>query len=240
MQLREIIQRVQSLYSKGVQTDDTRLTPRHIYSKLLTVRILLIFQKINKKQQLSDWSFQTLPCVEMITAPAHECPCLPSVGCKILRSKHPLPKPIEGINGHLIRSVNSIDGSILYDEISWNAYKNKKGSKYTSQKPDFFIRNDHIYITHRRGPKVLSITGIFEDPVEAETYPSFCKEVIVDPCRDIQDMEFPIDGNLIEGLLTLTNEELLRVFKGLSQDRRNNSRDDNQQHTEDEEEAQDG
>ena len=35
MKIKEIIQRVQSLYSKGVQSDDTRLSDRHIYNKMV-------------------------------------------------------------------------------------------------------------------------------------------------------------------------------------------------------------
>ena len=34
----DIIQRIQSLYSKGVQSDDTRLKSRHIYNVLITNR----------------------------------------------------------------------------------------------------------------------------------------------------------------------------------------------------------
>ena len=42
MILRDIIQRVLSLYNKGLQSDDNRLKPRHIYNKLITVRSLLL------------------------------------------------------------------------------------------------------------------------------------------------------------------------------------------------------
>ena len=49
MKIGEIIQRIQSLYSKGVESDDTRLMSRHIYNKLLTVRARLISQDAKKK-----------------------------------------------------------------------------------------------------------------------------------------------------------------------------------------------
>ena len=38
MLVKELVQRIQSLYSKGVQSDDTRLSSPHIYNKLITVR----------------------------------------------------------------------------------------------------------------------------------------------------------------------------------------------------------
>ena len=78
MKIGEIVQRVQSLYSKGVHSDDSRLSARHIYNKLLTVRARLISQEAKKKQKISQWNYQTISCIELIKVPAHECPC--SVG----------------------------------------------------------------------------------------------------------------------------------------------------------------
>ena len=66
MKVHEIIQRVQSLYSKGCQSDDSRLSPRHIYSKLVSLRSKYISQQAKKKQKINQWNFQTLPCVELI------------------------------------------------------------------------------------------------------------------------------------------------------------------------------
>ena len=48
----EIIQRVQSMYSKGVESDDSRLRARHIYNKLLTTTAKLYQQQKNKKQRI--------------------------------------------------------------------------------------------------------------------------------------------------------------------------------------------
>ena len=53
MRVGDIIQRIQSLYSKGSQSDDTRLTPRHIYNKMLTVRSKLISEGAKKKQKVN-------------------------------------------------------------------------------------------------------------------------------------------------------------------------------------------
>ena len=48
MKIGEIAQRVQSLYSRGVESDDTRLMQRHIYNKLLTTRAKLISEQAKK------------------------------------------------------------------------------------------------------------------------------------------------------------------------------------------------
>jgi len=87
MKINELIQRIQSLYSKGVQSDDTRLSNRHVYNKIKTVRSKLVSQEAKKKQKISSWNYQPIPCIELIKVDAHDCPCIPPVGCKILRSK---------------------------------------------------------------------------------------------------------------------------------------------------------
>ena len=228
MTIGEIIQRVESLYSKGAPSDDARLSQRHIYNKLLSVRGKLIFQKSNKNQKISIWNYQTLPCIELVKAPLHECPCLPPSGCQILRSKHPLPKPLLNLSTHLIDNVTSLDGAIIYSETDWEGYKYKKGNKYTKKKLDYFVRNGYIYITHKDGPKIISLTGLFEDPIEADKFPSYCDKEDCKDCQDcdsILDKEFPVDGDLIDLLVEFTVAELVNVFGQLRQDTDNDSKD---------------
>ena len=236
MKISEIIQRVQSLYSKGVQSDDTRLSARHIYSKILTARARLITQKVNKRQKVSQWNFQTLNCVELIKAEPYECPCLPAIGCVILRTKEPLPNPLTGLNdGHMLQSVTSLEGSIIFSETNWVDKKYKKGNKYTANKPDYFIRNNYLYITTKKGPKAISITGLFEDPLEAESYPGICgtgegcrESTPQDDCPDCVsplDKSLPIDKDMIGTLVEITAQELISMFSQGREDLSNDSID---------------
>ena len=232
MTVGDLIQRVQSLYSKGVESDDSRLTRRHIYNKLLSVRSTLIFNKVNKKQFISQWNFDTLPCVELIKVEGHECPCIPPVGCEILRTKFKLPKPISSLSSHLLDSVTSIDGSVIFDETTWKGKKWRKGDKYTSKKPDFFIKDDFLYITVTRKLKAIDIVGLFNDPVEIANFPSICDN----DCQDCDtcpesplDVEFNIDDDLIDTLIELSVKELVYLFNQNREDLTNNSIDNNQQ-----------
>lgn len=228
MLISEIIQRIQSLYSKGVQSDDSRLTPRHIYNKMVTVRTKLISQKAKKKQKISQWNYQTIPCVELEKAPIHECPCLPPIGCDILKTKNPLPEPLTDLNKHLLQSVTSLDGSIIYSEVGWTEKKYKSSNKYTGKKPDYFIRNDYLYVTHKSGPKIITITGLFEDPIEVENYPSFCPGedcTDCDDCTSPLDKDFPIDVDLIDTLIEMSVNELIILFSKNIEDLTNNTQD---------------
>jgi len=231
MIIKEIIQRIQSVYSKGVQSDDSRLTARHIYNKMLSVRAKLISQESKKNQKVNQWNYQTIPCIELEKAPIHECPCLPPTGCSILKTKIKLPKPLTNLNNHLIQSVSSLDGSIVYSEIGWTEKKYKASNKFTANKPDFYIINEYLYITHRVGPKIISITGLFEDPIEVLNYPSFCDKDDALDCSSPLDIEFPIDYDMIDALIEISSNELIVMFSQGIEDLTNNSRDNNASET---------
>ena len=91
---KEIIQRVSSLYSKGVQNNDVRLMKRHIYNKLITSRNILIVNQSNKRQRISLECYQTLSCIEMSEVNKTDCNCIPDFiknNYKIYRSEKQIP-----------------------------------------------------------------------------------------------------------------------------------------------------
>jgi hypothetical protein len=245
MKTKEIIQRIQSLYSKGVKSDDSRLSSRHIYNKALTTRAFLIEQKLDKRQPISQSVYQTLDCVELIPALPYECPCLPEVGCKILRTKYQIPQLLTGLlEGAAIQSVNSVEGSLTFNRTTFEDKKYKKGNKYTASKPDYYIRNDYIYITCKDAPKVITITGLFDDPLDAWDYPSICG---ADDCVDATtestnptncpecvsplDKEFPIEKSMIKTLVEIASTELIGMFNQSREDKSNNTKDSTTEET---------
>lgn len=226
MVVAEAIQRVQSLYSRGVQSDDSRLTPRHTYSALMSARSTLLRQRSDKNQKISDWSYQTLPCIELEKAPIHECPCAPSEGCMVLRSKHKIPKPITNLDSHLIRSITSLDGTTNFDATIFEHEKYSKGNKFTANKPGYYPRNGRIYITVYKTMKAVTGRGLFDDFIDAYFFPSICGECEGCECIDVMDIEVPIDGDLIRPLVKLANEELIIIMKQLGEDKLGNSSED--------------
>jgi hypothetical protein len=160
----------------------------------------------------------------MIKAPIHECPCLPPIGCEILKSKNPLPKIMTDYNKHVINYVTSLEGSIVYDYITWKEKKHKKGSKFTGSAPDYWIRNGYLYSTYRTGPKILTLEILAEDPLEALAFPSFCPGVVSEAdCISPLQTEFPIDSDLIDTLIELAAIELIDRFKQNTEDLTNNT-----------------
>ena len=223
----EIIQRIISLYNKGAKSDDSRLTERHVYNVMLTVRQQLIEEEIKKKQKINEWNYQVLPCVELQKAYPNECPCIPPLGCEILRTKYKIPKPLTSYDSHTINSVTDLNGTIKFDETSWNEKRLKSYNKYTANKPDYYFYNGYLYITHKMKIRVITIMGLFADPMEAEKFPSFCNENCKDcqDCRSMQEMEFPIDGDMIQTFIKMAADELLIMFNQNLEDTSNNARD---------------
>lgn len=223
MKISEIVQRIQARYSKGVPSDDSRLTSRHIYNKMVSVRTVLITQRLKKKQRISPWNYQTLPCVELETVPASECPCVAPVGCSIVRSKFPLPRPLAGLSDYAIQSVTTIERSVKIDSITLNAVNSLKGNKYSAKKTNYFILNGYLYLTTYDVIGVVSVVGLFEDPIEAILFEGYCTTTPI--CIDYPSVEFIIDTDLIDTLVELASEELIGNFSRSKEDNSNNSED---------------
>lgn len=220
----EAIQRVQSLYSKGLHSDDSRLTSRHIYSALISGRSILLRQRVNSNQRIDSSVYQVLPCVKLIKASPHECgSCVPD-GCVVLRSQMKLPKGITGLSSTML--VTSLDGSVSFEETTFENYRYRTGNKYTGNKPAYYRRNGYLYITLRKELKAVSVTDIYEDPIEAHIFPTICDEgSSCNNCVDVMSLEFHIEGDLMKPLVQLANDELLVLFKQMMEDKNNDAND---------------
>lgn len=227
MILEELLQRIQSLYSKGVQSDSSRLTPRHIYNKFLTVRTKLLSDKAKKKQKISEWNYQVLPCIEMIDVDVVECPCIPVKGCTVKRSKHPIPKIMSDYNGNLIDYVMTLDNMDRFDVTNRTEMLYSKGNKYTSNSKKYIFENKHLYIYGSNLPITVRMRALFEDPLAATLYEGYCgKEAKPETeCLDMFQADFPIDGDLVDIMIQFTVEELIGVFTRNPEDLTNDNLD---------------
>lgn len=226
MLVSEVIQSIQSLYSRGVQSQDSRLMSRQIWNKLLRVRAKLLVQQSNKNQPISQWTYQTIPCIELIPAAPYECPCAPSSGCMLLRSKYPFPEPLISLKGELIQSVSSLDGNIIIDPITFATNKYSEGNKFTSKKPQRLLYNKYLFVTIIKVLKVIQVTQICENPEDAWNYPSLCDTDCEECCKSPLDRVFPLDNDTIDTAIQMTANELISIFTQMREDKINNSSDD--------------
>lgn len=215
MTIEEVIQRVQSLYSKGVGSWSSRLRSRHIYSKLKSASAYVIRREnLRRRFDISEWSFIPLPCVEMIEAPIHQCPCLPPNGCYIYRSLHKLPKPMEIGDRIFFKSVMSLDGNIVFTRTEFHKVKYLFSNSVLAYSNHYYIHNGYLYITGRDKLKVLTASMLPEDAFEAYAFPSFCskKEDPSEECENILENEFPVLSSFIDEVIERSVLELINEF----------------------------
>jgi hypothetical protein len=226
MLIKEVIERIQSLYSKGVASDESRLSDRHVYNKVLSVRMQLLSQQLKKKQRISDWNYSILPCVELIKVPNHECPCLGNLGCDVYRTKFPIPRVLTDSNRHYIEFVMSVESGMRIEEVTRQGVLYLKGNKYTGTRPKYLFENGYLYFPIQKSPGVVKIKLLAEDPLEARKYPSLCADCVdCEDCTPYPDFPFDIDGDLIEPLIDICVQEIIGVFERRTEDTKNNSRD---------------
>ena len=229
MIVNDLISRVRSLYNKGPASNDSRLSTRHIYSKLKSTRNLLLRREADKKRRMSDWNVQTIECMKLELVDPNNCPCVVPVGCKLLKSTCELPRPLQTILGSAVTSITSLDGSTIFGKSNWVRKRYKKGDKYTSEIADYFIRDEYLWITHNTLLEWVSVSAIFEDPVEVELFPyngtcsCACKET--DCCPYPPDLEFPVDSNLVDAIVQMAAQELVQLFKSIPEDTTNDTSD---------------
>lgn len=223
MKNREAIQRVLSLYAVGIESDDIGISHRHVYSILKSNRSDLLNQKSKKNQIISAYSYQILPCVQMIRVLAIECPNISNTGAYILKSKYPIPETLVSMDKHLI-TITSLDGSIVYSTTGYRS-KTYGGGKYTKASPVAYLSpNGHLYISNTLSLDAVTIIGVFKDPILASTFPSFCTPNT--DCIPYLEYDLPVDGDIERVLVLMSAEELINNFKKGQRDLQNNSQDD--------------
>jgi hypothetical protein len=219
MTIGEAISRIQSLYSKGVPSDDSRLATKLVYNKLLTVRARVSVQELRKNRQFSEWDLQSLDCVEMIPQPA--VPCGENKVCKVMRSKYELPSAIAGDDKEGI-VVTSIDGFIKFNRTTFDSYKFIAGNKYGSRKQFYFINDNYLYLVNSRVSK-LQINAIWRDPIEVYRLNAIYQGNST--CFDNKTVRIYTPIELMESIIELTNLELIQQFNQSREDITNDSND---------------
>lgn len=241
MKISEAIQRVQSLYSKGVESDDSRLTSRHIYNKLVSSRARVLEQSLKQRTPLSEWTYTTFNCVELEKVEGIECPCLPPAGCKVWRSKLELPKPIMGKYNESISWVMGVldSGSktVYLTQETLDSMRHVGSSRYTKDNPRYVISNGYLYVYGMTMSS--SIDNIYvrmrmlvEDPIDTLALlhdcnqTADCSQADCPECVDYGTLEFSLDDAKTELVIDMALGELVSMFSASSQDLRNNMLDE--------------
>ena len=208
---RKVIAGFRSLVADKTQiSDDSGWSQRLVYYHLLRYRAKLIKEKERANLLISRWNYQTIPCIPLDKTHLDECPCVPKDDCTFLKTKIRIPKPI----GKL-KSVTSTSGNIIYTYAEWDKLQYRINSRFAGER-------DSAYYTLKTGPegtflylyndihkKYITVTGIFENPIEVQFYPG-CDGKAVE-CRNPLDQEWILDPDLLTSVYDLA---LNQLFKG--------------------------
>lgn len=187
-------------------SDDSELSLDQVYFKISTVRAMLIRQDQSKGRSLSDNVLQTLPCLDISKVNASEC-CGITAPCELFRTNIQLPRPIELYQKDLISRVAGVDitgpswNHVSLAQVQWAGI-----SKWTKGTVKWFVKDRYIYVLNNPGVKKISVTGVFEDPMDLAAIPSCSGAACYLP-----DNEYPVSAHMIPQLKQIVLEDLMKM-----------------------------
>ena len=228
MKLENIIYDV--LESLKQYTGDSELDPRYIIYLYNIKRAKYLRQELNNYQRTTDITVTQTLCLGLEKVPIEQCGV--NYTCEtILRTKRPIPKPIELHTKSAITVVRpTTKVSIPFNFISKEKAVYSMYSPYNKGIYAFLDNDLHIYLVSNLNTldliDCLTITGIFEDPLDLVNYQNCCNCDIVSTCFDEYSSDYPLQPHYIDLIKNEIVKELVAKIN-LPEDNQNNSNDDN-------------
>lgn len=208
MTIREVIASYKHwLSSTGDLTDDSSESDIAIYQSLIKSRATMLDQAIKSGVRLSEEPYQVLSCIELESRDVRECNLVPQSGCTLLRSTCPIPDTIK------IQSITTQLGSVGFSYTRWDKIKEKVGGRLKSSSKEKFYSlrtiegKTYLYILNESDLKNITLTAIFEDPMEATLFCGDNEEVKCNPI----DTSFHTPQSLLDSIIKQTWDSTIRV-----------------------------
>lgn len=212
---------VRNLLSKGASSDDASFSLRLIAHFLRISRGLLVEEKANKYNTISEQSYQSV-CVDLVKGQFHNCCDAPQSKCLLLKSTTKIPKFLVTRWGDLAK-VMTLDGRTIAKSSLTASRLSKYSLTNKDPKPGWFIHDGYLYLIHNTNLEKVLINSLFEDPsavaeINCATGPTNCPAYM--------EEEFPIDPDLVPRLYDLTLKYLVGSYQLPPKDQTNNAKDD--------------
>jgi hypothetical protein len=208
--------------------DDTELSDRYIMYLWGLYRSKYLRQDLNNFQKTIDNSIVQSFCIELEEVSANECDDLDNDCGTIMRTKTKVPKPLEL---HLKSGITSVKPtSKISPSFSFLTKERALFSKYSPIKNTIFsfLDNDGYIYLISESPSVkliecITVTGIFEDPLELENFNSCCKCENI-KCFNFDESEYPLPAHHIGNIRTEIIKSLVGTLN-IPEDNDNNAND---------------
>ena len=184
-------------------TADARVTDRYIYLLMTKNRDFVVKRDRLSKLIYQDDLFQTKAYEELIEVDTVEA-CGIQSNCTIKRTKHKLPKIIEGDYGVIIRAVTSLDGTQKINETTSSSFQRKlrKSTYKYSKEKYFWYKNQYLYFPDMPWDAVMT-DAYYEDNVDND-----CEDCVKEGCPAKYDDLFRIPDYLVSSMDELILKEL--------------------------------
>ena len=211
-------------------SDDSELDERYIIYLYNIKRAKYLRQDLNNYLKTVDNSVQQTLCLEMELADANEC-TIDYACSQILKSKQPLPKPIDLHSKVAITKVKPTTKlGIPFNFISKDKAPYIENAPFSNALYAFIDVDNHIYVYSKAEEysilQCLSVTGVFEDPLSLSEYSTCCgcDEIAENICYNIDESEYPLQPHYIDLIRDEIIRDILRT-KQIPEDKINDSTD---------------
>ena len=210
-------------------TDDNELDNRYIVYLLNIKRAKYLRQELNNYQRTTDVSVTQTLCLELEEVSANQCGL--TYECDtIYRTKKPIPQPLElHIKSALtnVRPTNRTD--IPFNFVTKEKAVYSKNSPFNKGIYCFLDNDRHLYLVSMSETMklidCLTVTGVFENPLDLLNYKTCCGCTDALPCYDEDVTNYPLQPQYIDLIVAeIVNE--LGKYTVFNEDSVNNSADD--------------
>lgn len=185
-------------------SDDSNFSDQFLYKKLLDARAEVYTNQIKKGHKLSEWNYQSF-CMPMEVSTYHDCDCIDSIDCKVLKSKFQLPKPLNNRFKSMLE-IRNMTGDRRYERATPSQLRRYKHS-FTKKNGDYYdIVNNYLIIFDMSGATTFLIKGLFEDPASVGDI-TVCGSGN-EPCYDPLTDDFPLDMNLNNPVYDIAKQKM--------------------------------
>lgn len=208
-------------------SDDTEVSDRYIIYLYNTKRAKYLRQDLNNYQKTVDNSILQTLCLGLELVSIDECDnddCL-----TILRTKQPIPTPLELHTKVAITKVKPTNRiSKAFNFITKDKMQFIEGATFGNAIYAFLDDDNYIYVhSNQEGYKLLeciTITGVFEDPLELSNYSNCCNCGTVNNCFDEMTSNYPLQPHYVDLIREEIVQLLLRKLQ-IPEDKTNDSTD---------------
>lgn len=209
-------------------SDDSEIDDRYIIYLYNIKRSKYLRQELNNFNRTFPLSVQQKICMEMEEVSIDECN--QDLECeKILKSVKPLPKTLElHTKSSLVNIKPTNKVSVPFSYINKERLSMIDGAPYSKSIYSFLDSDNHLYI-YSKGEEYkfiecLSVSGIFEDPLELSKFKDCCKCKEAESCYDEMTSDYPLQPHLIDLIRNEIVQQLVAKLQ-IPEDKTNDSND---------------